>query len=93
MAQIRSINPLAIFLIVTLDKARHSRERHIAHNDLSQGAVEGVTVTFEIDIQRSAQLVQEDAERGKRKEDMDLRPYPFLERLVILRRRTTKSIK
>ncbi|KZV60071.1 hypothetical protein PENSPDRAFT_367569 [Peniophora sp. CONT] len=56
MAQITSIYPLAVFILVALDKVHHSRGPRVLRNDdgpKERAPVEAVTVTFEIDIERS----------------------------------------
>ncbi|KZV67777.1 hypothetical protein PENSPDRAFT_653789 [Peniophora sp. CONT] len=54
MAQITSIYPLIIFILVALDKFHHSRGPQLLRNDQSRKERDqAVTVTFEIDVERS----------------------------------------
>ena len=51
------IYPLCVFLLVAFDKIRHSREPQIPRdNDWPKERSAAVTVTFEIDVERSAAL-------------------------------------
>ncbi|KZV66935.1 hypothetical protein PENSPDRAFT_67793 [Peniophora sp. CONT] len=56
MAQITTIYPLIVFILVALDKVHHSRTPKMPRNDerpQQRNFAEAVTVTFEIDIERS----------------------------------------
>ncbi|KZV60431.1 hypothetical protein PENSPDRAFT_644281 [Peniophora sp. CONT] len=56
MAQITSIYPLMVFSLVALDKLHHSRGPWTLHHDVYQPEEgnQAVTVTFEIDVERSS---------------------------------------
>lgn len=52
----QSIYPLAVFVLVALDKAHHSREDQSRSNNnwsKERSPAEAVTITFEIDVERS----------------------------------------
>ncbi|KZV60526.1 hypothetical protein PENSPDRAFT_339622 [Peniophora sp. CONT] len=57
MAQITSIYPLTVFILVALDKIYHSRGPRTAHNEERTKEPQrdyAVTVTFDVDVERSA---------------------------------------
>ncbi|KZV59876.1 hypothetical protein PENSPDRAFT_376842 [Peniophora sp. CONT] len=64
MAQITSIYPLVVFVLVAADKIHHSRGPRVLRNDdwpKERAPVEAVTVTFEIDIERSIMPIPDSA--------------------------------
>ncbi|KZV60073.1 hypothetical protein PENSPDRAFT_694593 [Peniophora sp. CONT] len=64
MAQITSIYPLTVFTFVALDKIHHSRGPRVLRNDdwpKERAPVEAVTVTFEIDVERSTMPIPDSA--------------------------------
>ncbi|KZV59878.1 hypothetical protein PENSPDRAFT_760281 [Peniophora sp. CONT] len=73
MAQITSIYPLIVFILVAADKIHHSRGPRVLRNEdwpKERSPVEAVTVTFEIDIERSRMLVPDSAHpMAERSED------------------------
>ncbi|KZV66946.1 hypothetical protein PENSPDRAFT_654467 [Peniophora sp. CONT] len=57
MAQITSIYPLMVFILVALDKIHHSRgPRALRTNEWPKERGPAVTVTFEVDVERSMAL-------------------------------------
>ncbi|KZV60075.1 hypothetical protein PENSPDRAFT_760203 [Peniophora sp. CONT] len=64
MAQLTSIYPLIVFILIALDKIHHSRGPRVLRNDnwpKERSPVEAVTVTFQIDIERSTMPIPDSA--------------------------------